>query len=340
MPWRLSRDPYQIWVSEVMLQQTTVAAVVPFFERFIRSFPTVTALAAADEQDVLAHWSGLGYYRRARHLHTAAKRLVAGHGEALPDDPAVWAELPGVGRYILGAVLSQAFERRLPVVEANTLRVLSRLYGSRGDPREGLGKVWVWNAAEALLPSGRVGDFNQAMMELGALICAPTNPKCDTCPVANSCEANRLGLQSVIPPPPKAKLVLDVREVGLVIRRGAEVLWCQRPLTAKRWAGMWEVPHGECLANESIEDAATRLAPELIGRAATPGREAHTLTHGVTRFRITLCCLECELHGKPVSTAHYPAFRWVTPSELGGLPVSSPQRALAKALASGVRGLF
>src|SRR5947199_6577395 len=166
LPWRLDRDPYRIWVSEVMLQQTTVAAVVPYFDRFVAALPTLAALAAADEQQVLKLWEGLGYYRRARHLHAAARRLVADHAGALPDDPAVWAALPGVGRYILGAVLSQAFDRRLPIVEANSLRVLARLFGHRGDPREGKGKVWVWSAAEAAVPGKRAGDFKQALMEL------------------------------------------------------------------------------------------------------------------------------------------------------------------------------
>src|SRR5262245_64033449 len=184
LPWRADRDPYRVWVSEVMLQQTTVAAVVPYFDRFLAAFPTVQALAAADEQQVLKLWEGLGYYRRARHLHAAAKRLVAEQGGALPDDPAVWAELPGVGRYILGAVLSQAFDRKLPVVEANSLRVLARLFGYRGDPREGDGKTWVWSAAEIMLPTRRAGDFNQALMELGALVCTPTAPACGACPLS------------------------------------------------------------------------------------------------------------------------------------------------------------
>src|SRR5262249_37868648 len=148
LPWRVSRDAYRIWVSEVMLQQTTVAAVIPYFDRFVAALPNVQALAAADEQQVLKLWEGLGYYRRARHLHAAAERLVSKHGGARPDDPAVWAELPGVGRYILGAVLSQAFDRKMPIVEANSLRVLARLFGYRGDPREGEGKEWVWVAAE------------------------------------------------------------------------------------------------------------------------------------------------------------------------------------------------
>ncbi|MCS6851520.1 MAG: hypothetical protein NZ700_10185, partial [Gemmataceae bacterium] len=159
LPWRETRDPYRIWVSEVMLQQTTVAAVVPAFERFLAAFPTLAALAAADEQQVLRLWEGLGYYRRARHLHAAARLLVADHAGELPNDPAVWESLPGVGRYIVGAVLSQAFDRRLPIVEANSQRVLTRLFGYLGDPRKGAGKAWVWQIAETVLPRNRVGDF-------------------------------------------------------------------------------------------------------------------------------------------------------------------------------------
>src|SRR5206468_2591962 len=143
------------------------AAVGPYFERFITTFPTLADLANADEQDVLRLWEGLGYYRRARHLHQAARQLVAEHGGTLPDDPAVWAELPGVGRYILGAVLSQAFDRRLPIVEANSLRVLCRLFGFAGDPRSGEGLNWLWETARTILPAKHVGDFNQALMELG-----------------------------------------------------------------------------------------------------------------------------------------------------------------------------
>src|SRR5262249_26065537 len=184
LPWRRDRDPYRVWVSEVMLQQTTVAAVGPYFERFLAAFPSLADLAAADEQDVLRLWEGLGYYRRPRHLHAAPRRLVSEHGGTLPDDPAVWRDLPGVGRYILGAVLSQAFDRRLPIVEANSLRVLCRLFGYAGDPRSGEGQRWLWETAETVLPAERVGDFNQALMGLGALGCTPAAPPCGRCPLA------------------------------------------------------------------------------------------------------------------------------------------------------------
>src|SRR5205823_11190537 len=154
-------------------------------ERFLETFPTVHALASASEHDVLRLWEGLGYYRRARDLHRAARRLVAEHDGRLPDDPAVLADLPGMGRYTVGAVLSQAFDRRLPILEANSQRVLSRLFGLRDDPRQGPARAWLWQVAEAILPRRRVGEFNQALMELGALICTPSTPRCLICPVAN-----------------------------------------------------------------------------------------------------------------------------------------------------------
>lgn len=328
LPWRADRDPYHIWVSEVMLQQTTVAAVVPYFARFLAAYPTVHALAAADEQKVLKLWEGLGYYRRARHLHAAAKALAAAHPEMLPDDPAVWAELPGVGRYILGAVLSQAFDRKLPIVEANSLRVLARVFGYHGDPREGAGKAWVWQAAEAVLPDRRAGDFNQAMMELGALVCTPTRPRCGECPLAGVCVANRDGLRDTIPPPKKAKDVVAVREVGVVVRGGEKLLLCRRPADAARWQNMWEVPHAEAADGEKDGESARRVVRDLTGFMVKPGAELTTIKHGVTRYSITLTVLTAKRTGGTFAPGFYAEARWVTPAELGDFPVSSPQRKL------------
>lgn len=333
LPWRANRDPYRIWVSEVMLQQTTVAAVVPFFHRFVEAFPTVRALAAADEQQVLSSWQGLGYYRRARHLHAAAQFLAEHHPDELPDDPAVWESLPGVGRYILGAVLSQAFDRRLPVVEANTLRVLSRLFGSRLDPREGDGKKWVWDAAEAVLPRKRVGDFNQAMMELGALVCTPANPDCGACPARTVCVAKRDGTQSEIPPKLKEKPRVAVAEVAVAVRDGSRVLLCRRPPTATRWANMWELPRGEVIDGEAIAEAAARVAKELTSLDVEIGTEVMTIRHGVTRFDIALTCLEASRWSGEFASAFYPAGEWLTPTEWTGRPASTSQRQLLAELA-------
>jgi A/G-specific adenine glycosylase len=331
LPWRRNRDPYRVWVSEVMLQQTTVAAVVPYFERFLAAFPTPADLAAADEQQVLRLWEGLGYYRRARHLHAAARALVRDHGGTLPDDPEVWAELPGVGRYILGAVLSQAFDRRLPVVEANTRRVICRLFGRRGDPASGPVQKWLWETADELLPPKRVGDFNQAMMELGALVCTPTAPRCGECPVAAECVAHREGTQHEIPTRTGPTAVTAVEEVAVVVRDGPRVLVARRP-DGGRWAGMWEFPRGERRPDEDTADAAVRLAADLAGLRVTPKGELTVVRHAVTRFRIRLACVEARLDGGAFASSHYTEGRWLPPDELSGLPVSTPQRKLIAAV--------
>ena len=334
LPWRADRDPYRIWVSEVMLQQTTVAAVVPYFHRFLAAFPTVAALAAADEQQVLKLWEGLGYYRRARHLHAAAKQLVADHCGQLPNDVEVWNDLPGVGPYILGAVLSQAFDRPLPIVEANSLRVLARLLGYRGDPREGAGKTWVWATAAALVPPTRAGDFNQGLMELGAMVCTPTAPQCSACPLSAECIANRDHLQDAIPPKKAAKEITEVAEVGVVIRDGPRVLLCRRPADAGRWQNMWEVPHAPREDGEDTDAAAIRIAEELTGLEVAPGAEVMTIKHAVTRYAITLVCVAATVRGGAFSPGAYTEARWAPPSELGHFPVSSPQRKLMTQIAN------
>src|SRR5206468_4651325 len=229
LPWRRTRDPYAVWVSEIMLQQTQVPTVVPYFERFIEAFPTIAALATASEQEVLRHWAGLGYYRRARDLCHAARIVHTEHGGAFPRDADVVRRLPGFGRYTTGAVLSQAFDARLPIVEANSQRVLCRLVALRNDPRRGAGRRALWSVAAALVPRRGAGEFNQALMELGALLCTPAAPLCDACPLEAYCAARRLGLQHEIPPPTAEPQIEAVSEVAVVVRRAGRVLLVQRP---------------------------------------------------------------------------------------------------------------
>lgn len=339
LPWRRDRDAYRIWVSEVMLQQTTVAAVAPRFEQFLAAFPNVQALAAADEQDVLKAWEGMGYYSRARNLHRAARRLVDEHGGELPDDPAVWAELPGVGRYILGAVLSQAFDRRLPIVEANTRRVLCRLFAQGGDVTSAPVQAWLWEAAAAVLPRRRVGDFNQALMELGALVCTPQNPDCPKCPLRAECLARREGIQERLPRKPARPATVAVREVCVVPRHGGRVLLVRRP-PGGRWANMWEFPRAVVEDGETPEAAARKLIAAL-GLDADPGPELMTVRYGVTRFRITMLCLEAAARRRAFRSAGYAEGRWLRPAELAEYPVSSAQRKLAAAVRKPIsRGLF
>jgi A/G-specific adenine glycosylase len=314
-----------------MLQQTQVATVIPYFERFLQAFPTLADLAAAQEQDVLRLWEGLGYYRRARDLHRAARQIVAEHGGRFPDDPALLRGLPGLGRYTCNAVLSQAFDRRLPILEANSQRVLSRLFGRTEDPRQPEARRWLWQAAEDILPARDIGTFNQALMELGALVCTPTAPRCSDCPLAARCVARQFGRQEEIPARTHAPDVTRVQEVAVVIWRGPTVLLAQRPEKG-RWAGLWEFPHTPLLEGETHEDGAARLLLDLTGLQARLGPELLTVRHGITRFYITLTCFEAVYVAGEFRSDLYVQGRWLTPADLAAYPVSSPQRRLARLL--------
>jgi A/G-specific adenine glycosylase len=335
LPWRRDRDPYHIWVSEIMLQQTQVATVVPYYQRFLAAFPTVQALAEASEHDVLRIWEGLGYYRRARDLHRAARQVVQLHGGEFPREPAAAAKLPGIGRYTLGAILSQAFDQRLPIVEANSARVLSRWFACAGDPRSGPVQRWLWEAAERLLPARGSGEFNQALMELGALVCTPAQPSCLLCPMTRFCTAHAKGLQDRIPPKAKAPPTTTVRDVAVVVRKANRVLLVQRPAEASRWANMWEFPHGPALDGETDDAAARRMASELLGIKTSSPQEATTIRHGITRFQITMVCFTAKYAAGRFRSPFYARAVWTTPEELAAFALSSPQRRLAATLQAG-----
>jgi len=341
LPWRDDRNPYRIWVSEVMLQQTQVATVIPYFERFVRAFPTVRDLAAASEQQVLRLWEGLGYYARARNLHQAGRRMVHEHGGRVPNDPVALARLPGIGRYMVGAVLSQAYERRLPILEANSQRVLCRVFGRSEDPRRSPLRAWLWTVAEQLLPVRRVGEFNQALMELGALVCTNSQPQCAACPVERLCAARKQNIQGRIPPPARLAKEIKTKEVCAVVRRRRRVLLVQRPAHG-RWAGLWEFPHAPLGSNECCDDAIHRLCSEVLGLKVECGPEFMALRHSITHHRILLVCYEARYSSGRFRSSFYAEGRWIPLSRLESYPVSAPQRRLAKALASSSRqkGLF
>jgi A/G-specific adenine glycosylase len=330
LPWRQNRDAYRIWLSEVMLQQTTVAMATPYFERFVAEFPTVHHLAAADEQRILRMWEGLGYYRRARGLHAAAKQVVAEHGGEFPRDVKSLMQLPGVGRYTAGAVASFAYDTPAPIVEVNTLRVIARLTAFPGDPASTEGQRFIWDTAEELLPRKGAGRFNYALMELGAVVCKPALPRCESCPVTAHCAAFQRGVQHKIPrlklkPKPTA-----VREAAVVVRRNGHVLLRQRP-KGERWEGMWDFPRFE-LAGEGplfVREELIAKVREQTGVAIEPGGLLKTLKHGVTRFRITLDCYDARPAGGRVrSTASRPV-RWTPLPDLTHLPLSVSGRKIA-----------
>jgi A/G-specific adenine glycosylase len=331
LPWRRSRDPYRVWVSEVMLQQTTVAAVKPYFERFLAALPTVQLLAAADEQSVLRLWEGLGYYRRARALHAAAKLIVGEHRGRFPRDVAILMTLPGIGRYTAGAIASFAFDVPAPILEANTIRLLSRLVGYRDDPAKSAGQRLLWQTAEELLPRKDVAGFNQALMELGSLVCTPREPKCPACPVAACCTAFKLGLQERIPAATRKLELTAVREAAVVVRRNGSVLLRQCP-AGERWAGLWDFPRFAVEAEGPllVRDELVLKVREQTGIEVQPAGLLKTLKHGVTRFRITLECYEARPVGGRVRTSADRNVRWLPVGELGELPLSVTGRKLAR----------
>jgi A/G-specific adenine glycosylase len=331
LPWRRRRDPYAVWVSEIMLQQTQVATVKPYFERFLKTFPTIGALAAADEHDVLRLWEGLGYYRRAQQLHKAARLVVSDYGGQFPRDPQTVRRLPGIGRYTAGAILSIAFNLRQPILEANTVRLFARLLAYQRDPRSVEGRRLLWAMAEAVLPDRDAGTFNQAIMELGSEVCAARAPQCETCPAILLCRANQQGRQLEIPPPKAKRPVEAVREAAVVVRRGARVLLWRRP-NSGRWAGLWDFPRfaldGQsptAIHRELIENVRS-----LCGVTAAIQKHVATLTHGVTRFRITLECYEARHVSHETAAATQPETGWFRPAELDDLPLSSTGRQLAE----------
>ncbi|MEM9657392.1 MAG: A/G-specific adenine glycosylase [Planctomycetota bacterium] len=333
LPWRRSHDPYRVWVSEIMLQQTQVETVRPYFERFTAALPDVERLAAAHEQEVLRLWEGLGYYRRARGLHAAAKRIVTDHRGQLPRDVPTLMKLPGIGRYTAGAIASIAYDVRAPILEANTYRLLSRLIGYRGDPAKAAGQRLLWKTAEDLLPNKGVARFNQALMELGSLVCTPSSPDCDVCPAAACCVARQLGAQDQIPTVGRKSRFVALREAAVVVRKKGALLVRQCP-EGERWAGLWDFPRFGVQS-----EAPATLREELIdkvrrqtGVAVEPGPLLKTIRHGVTRFRITLECYAAEFQSGRVRSTSENRVRWLSQRELDDLPLSATGRQIADSL--------
>lgn len=330
LPWRKSRDPYRVWVSEIMLQQTQVATVRDYFARFVKAFPTVQKLAAADETDVLRLWEGLGYYRRARQMHAAAKQLVDERDGQFPSESAALQQLPGIGRYTAGAIASIAFDKRAAILEANTIRLLSRLIAYRASPHSTAGQRVLWQVAEDILPQKDVAKFNQALMELGSLVCTPTDPKCDECPLATVCAACELGLQQEIPHAKPRATVTDVREAAIVIRKNGSILMRQCG-PSERWAGLWDFPRFELEATGPLfarKEIVEKVA-EQTGITCEPGALLKTMKHGVTRYRITLECYEAAYKSGRVQATTAADVTWLPAKNLLSLPLSTTGRKIA-----------
>lgn len=361
LPWRRRSDPYAIWVSEIMLQQTVVATVESYFPRFLAQFPTIQALADSNEEDVLRAWEGLGYYRRARQLRKAAQVIVERHEGRFPRDIESVGNLPGIGRYTAGAVLSIAFDARTPILEANTIRLFSRLLSFDGDPRKAVGQRLLWEMAEAVLPRHEVGHFNQALMELGSQVCRPKNPDCAGCPVSRLCRARGEGRVDQIPWKAERVQLTPLHEAAVLVTKDERWL-ILRYADQGRWAGLWDFPRitfalpddpaevgkknvrrgiGRTLSPEKQTEA-QRLFFELTGYALVLGAHRTRIRHGVTRYDITLDCFDAVLDQQEQSDAMPPSpgaiassvaeIRWVKEQELAALPLSSTGRKLCELL--------
>ena len=300
LPWRRTRDPYAILVSELMLQQTQVATVIPCYPRWLQRFPNFASLAAASESDVLHSWQGLGYYARARNLHAAAKAIVNEYGGAFPESASDAEKLPGLGRYTANAVATFAFDHSLPIVEANTARLYARLFNLQARIDTGAGRNALWSFATSILPKCGAGTFNSALMDLGALVCLPREPKCRACPVRRFCRAEN---PSTLPLKKTPAALQELQESHHFVQRSGRVLLEQ---SSDRWRGMW-------------------ILPRMNGPAAA-ARLLHRSQFPFTHHRVTLAVFAAK--NVPASDAH----RWFSVEDIGTIPVPSPHRRALNAL--------
>ncbi len=331
LPWRRTRDPYAIWVSETMLQQTRVETVIPYYERFLARFPTVEALADADGDDLMEHWAGLGYYRRARNLQAAARKLVEEYGGELPDDVEALLALPGVGRYTAGAVASIAFDRDAPIVDGNVARVLARLLDLREEISSPAVQKRLWEEAAVLAKGPHPGDLNQALMELGARVCTPRSPGCLLCPIRRHCAALQHGDPESLPRKKPKKAPLRVEGVAVWVPRQHRWLAARRPPEGLL-GGLWELPGGELASGETPEAGAARCLRERLGLELDELRGIGVVEHVFTHRILSLHVLGATARGGRVRRSGYDAHRWAPLAALHELPLSAVAR---KALALG-----
>jgi A/G-specific adenine glycosylase len=334
LPWRDRQpvDPYAVWVSEIMLQQTRVEAVIPYYEKWMKLFPDVRALAQASEQDVLNAWEGLGYYSRARNLHKAARIVAERYSGELPRDLEELGRLPGIGRYTLGAIASIAFGRDVPALDGNIKRVYARVFDISGPVDSPQGEKLLWNLAEEQLPAKQAGDYNQALMDLGATICIPKNPRCLICPLMKVCQARQNGTQNLRPVKSPKKAVPHHTHAAGVIMQNGSVLLARRP-SEGLLGGMWEFPNGR-VEGEPREGLAEALKTRYNLRVRTSRRSVHNqeslavVEHGYTHFSVSTYVYRCELISMPESEN----LKWVLLKALDDYPMGRIDRQIANIL--------
>jgi len=333
LPWRSDPQPYKVWISEIMLQQTQVDTVIPYYERWMVRFPDVWALCAASEQDVLAAWEGLGYYSRARNLHKAAQIICTQWGGELPADLSALLHLPGIGRYTAGAIASIAFGLDAPALDGNIRRVYARLFNIKLPLGAKETEQALWSIAETELPKGQAGDYNQALMDFGSEVCTVKQPACQRCPLAEFCLANHLGLQSQLPVRNAKPKVPHHLVTAAIIKQDERVLICKRP-SGSLLGGLWEFPGGKMQESDAdLADCLRREIMEELRVSITVGDPFGIYKHAYTHFKITLHAFYCSLddHNQPTALQHSQIL-WVTPPQLADFPMGKVDRQIASRL--------
>ncbi len=334
LPWRRTKDPYAIWVAEVMLQQTQSDTVKPYYHRFLKRFPTVRHLARAKLDSVLKVWEGLGYYSRARNLHRAAREVVRTFGGRLPQTKKELLTLPGVGLYTAGAIASIAFGRAEPLVDGNVTRVLCRLFRIRQDPRSGIVRKNLWILAEALLPADKAGSFNQAMMELGATVCLPRSPRCQACPLRRTCSAREHDEQEKLPRRASRKPLPRHKVVVAVIYRNSRILIDKRKPNGLL-GGLWEFPGGKVRKGEPLETALAREVREELRVTVRILRPLATVQHSYSHFSVTLHVFECDYVSGTPKCRDCVDYKWVYPKQLKNFAFPAANKKIIAALHGG-----
>jgi A/G-specific adenine glycosylase len=332
LPWRQTSDPYRIWLSEIMLQQTQVATVIPYYERFLTMFPSVNDLAAAPLDSVLKLWEGLGYYSRARNLHRVAQIVAAECGGNFPAAAAELEKLPGIGRYTAGAIASIAFDENVPVLDGNVIRVFARLLDLPDVVTHTATKNRLWQQAEDWLPPERAGDYNQALMELGRTVCKPRQPLCAECPLVDHCQAFANGTQAERPVKARKAPVphYDVA-AGIIWNGDGKLLIAQRPLDGLL-GGLWEFPGGKQEAGESLPECLRRELREELAINVQVNDLFVVVQHGFTHFKITLYAFNCDYLDGPPQKQGVADFAWVRQDELAAYSFGKADREIISAL--------